>query len=778
MDKTGYINSNTNRGKLLCRNLLAKYLVTALLGSGSLMMASHAGAQGLEEIIVTARKRAESVQDVPISISSFSGEDLEASGATDMSGIGFHTPNMLLTTSASSDSTVKVAIRGQAQNDNIGTLDQSVGIYVDDVIWARPVGLNMNLADIDRVEVLRGPQGTLFGRNTTGGAVQVYTKNPEFFTEGRVAVRVGNYERGDYSLMFNTPLIDDMLALRVSYDAQKRDGWQDNKLFDYQPGQKDTQNMIAKLLYKPSDTFDLLLKLDRSEGDYLTRGQVMTFFDGGAPAFGGADPVAVFSGGAQTGFDFVTDDYSNVSEGFKPKTTWKHEGVGLTSNWVINDDLAVKAVAGYRELDEKSFGDYDGTPYPILDIFIGQEGHRMMSGEINVNGSALDDRLQWTTGAYYFNEEGGDRAWVAFGLPIRQAQFGDTENSSKAIFGQMNYRFTEQLTATLGLRYSKESKDLLSKNHGADSVTGDFLVCSIPTLYTGVADPTDEAGCQARFSREDDSVDYTLMLSYNLNDDKMVYFKTGSGFRSGGQNLRGGDPFGRDSAGSIASFSSFDPEEVVEYEIGFKGDFLNSRLRTNVAAFYSSYEDIQRSTIVPVGGVATLVSNAAEGNVHGLEAEVTRVLTHSWDLGATFGWTDASYDKFLDFDAQGNPKDRSDEPFIATPEYSFSTWTVYRIPVQTGELSVRLDYSWLDEHVTFASTRLEGSYTPAKGRMNARLQWDLSDSVALGLWGKNITNERYREYGIELFDSNGYALGIGNEPRTWGLDLAYHFGGR
>jgi len=170
VDKTGYINSNTNRGKLLCRNLLAKYLVTALLGSGSLMMASHAGAQGLEEIIVTARKRAESVQDVPISISSFSGEDLEASGATDMSGIGFHTPNMLLTTSASSDSTVKVAIRGQAQNDNIGTLDQSVGIYVDDVIWARPVGLNMNLADIDRVEVLRGPQGTLFGRNTTGGA--------------------------------------------------------------------------------------------------------------------------------------------------------------------------------------------------------------------------------------------------------------------------------------------------------------------------------------------------------------------------------------------------------------------------------------------------------------------------------------------------------------------------------------------------------------------------------------------------------------------------------
>ncbi|MFA5552919.1 MAG: TonB-dependent receptor, partial [Trueperaceae bacterium] len=715
-----------------------------------------AGAQALEEIIVTARKRAESIQEVPIAISSFSGEDLAASGAADLSGVSLHTPNLMFTTSASSDSTLKVAIRGQAQNDNIGTLDQSVGVYVDDVIWARPVGVNMNLADIERVEVLRGPQGTLFGRNTTGGAIQVYTRNPEFFREARVAASVGNYERGDYSLMVNTPLIDDVLALRLSYDAQKRDGWQDNRVFGYDAGQKDNTNLIAKLLYKPNDSLDLLLKLDRSEGDYLTRGQVMTYFDGGAPAFGGADPVAVFSGGAESAHDYVSDDYDRPREGFKPRSAWKHQGAGLTANWAAAEDLAVKAVVAYRELDEQSFGDYDGTPYPILDIFIGQEGHRMMSGEINVNGASLDDRLEWTLGAYYFKEEGGDRAWVAFGLPIRQAQFGDTENTSKAVFGQLNYLFGEQLTATLGLRYSEEGKDLLSRNHGADAQTGAFLLCSIPTLYTGVADPTDKAGCEATFSRDDDSVDYVAMLAWQLADGKMVYAKTGSGFRSGGQNLRGGDPFGRDSAGAIASFASFAPEEVVEYELGFKGDFLDARLRTNIALFHSIYEDIQRSTIVPVGGVATLVSNAAEGEVRGIEAEVQGVLSERWDLGATVGWTDAEYDKFQDFDFQGNPVDRSSEPFIATPEYSWSAWTEYRVPMATGELSLRLDYAWLDEHVTFASTRLEGSDTPAKGLFNGRIQWDLSDAVSLGLWGKNLTDERYREYGIELLSSNGY----------------------
>src|SRR5690554_3770975 len=183
----------------------ARMVPAICLGASGVLAAIPAQSQVLDEIVVTARKRAESMQDIPVAVSSFSGDSLKSLGAADISDVSFHTPNMIFTTSMTSDSTIKPSIRGQAQNDNVSTLDQSVGIYIDDVIWTRPIGANMNLADIEQVEVLRGPQGTLFGRNTTGGAVLVSTKNPVFHREARVGASIGNYNSGDYNLMINAP---------------------------------------------------------------------------------------------------------------------------------------------------------------------------------------------------------------------------------------------------------------------------------------------------------------------------------------------------------------------------------------------------------------------------------------------------------------------------------------------------------------------------------------------------------------------------------------------
>jgi iron complex outermembrane receptor protein len=759
----------------------SRIFATISVSLSAALSTSPAQSLEIEEIVVTARKRAESMQEVPIAISSFSGEALKMSGVEDVSDVSLHTPNLMFTFSGSSDSTIKPAIRAQSQNSNVSTLDASVGIYVDGVIWPRPIGADMNLADIDSVEVLRGPQGTLFGRNTTGGAIQIATNDPVFDTRARVGVRIGNHDRRDYNLMVNVPLAEDHLALRVAYDVQKRDGWQENLFDGHESGQRDTSNLIAKLLFRPREGLEFLLKFDRNKGDHIMRDWLMSFFDqqNGAPAFGGLDPIAVLTGGAATASEFVSTDYENprTTPEHIGVTTWKHQGVALTTTWDPDPDLSIKAIAAYRELDEWTDNhDYDATPVPFLNNSIGLEGHRMWSIELQVNGSSLSNKLQWTAGLFALEEEGRDKSFFGFGFPFEQHTKGDVENTGQAIFAQADYRLSEKLTATFGLRYSKESKDLTSYNQLTFAADRSFMRCLVPSLFTGVEDPTIESGCKAKFDREDDSVDYTAMLAYDLMPGKMVYIKTASGFRSGGQNLRGGLPFAEDTPASIASFRDFAPEEVVEYEAGLKADWFDSRLRTNLAAFYSDYQDIQRSTIVArAGGIATLVSNAAEATVQGVEAEITGILAEGWNLGATFGWTDAEYDKFDDFDAQGNPIDRSGEPFLSTPEYTYSFWSVYTREMPIGEASFRVDYSWQDKHYTY-STAGQGIATPPRGLWNGRIQWNISKQFEIALWGKNLNDEVFRHYAIDLFQSYGFALAIGNTPRMWGMEMTYRFG--
>lgn len=302
-------------------------------------------------------------------------------------------------------------------------------------------------------------------------------------------------------------------------------------------------------------------------------------------------------------------------------------------------------------------------------------------------------------------------------------------------------------------------------NAGRSYTTGAFIACMIPDIYTGVVGTPTEDSCKASFSRDDDSLDYTFMLSYNISPDQMMYFKVASGFRSGGQNLRGGSIFARNSEGSVNTFKSFAPEEVTEYEVGLKADFFDSRLRTNLAYFYSDYTDIQRSTLV---GTSTVVSNAAEGTIQGIEAEITALLTDSWTAGVTAGWLDTKYNKFED-----DSGDRSNEPFVASPEYSFSLWSSYVIDLEIGELTLRGDYSWQDDYSGFSTTIIEGTDTPSAGLLNARAQWNVNEHIELSLWGRNLSDERYRVYGLEAL---GMTIGIGNEPRTYGVEAKYHFG--
>jgi iron complex outermembrane receptor protein len=594
-------------------------------------------------------------------------------------------------------------------------------------------------------------------------------------------VRIGNHDRFNYNVIANAPLVEDKLAFRFSYDAQKHDGWQRNVVGGYNLAQDDISNTIAKLLFRPTDDLELLLKLDQVRGDFRGAGLKMTRSIGG-PALGGADVVSVYSGGTATSAQFIDDDYSRITENFKPSTDFDNKGAALTLNWDLGDDLAMKFIGAYRELNYSTAFDLDGTPYSILATNTFLEGHRQVSGELQFNGSGFDDTVDWTVGVYAFREEGRDGS--DSGSPAAatlQATRGDVENKSAAVFGQATWQATDRLSLTLGLRYSEESKDLTSLNHIQERSTRTFQHCMVPSAFTGSASIYDQAGCNADFGRDDESVDYSFMANYDVNDDLMVYFKTATGFRSGGQNLRGGGttPATVNGAAAINSFSSFEPETVQEYEVGFKGDFFANRLRLNMAYFYTTYDDIQRSTIVPAagGGTATVVANAAAAKVQGIEAELTALLTEGWQLGASAGWTDASYDKYEDVHPLTlQPIDRSGEAFVATPDYNGSLWSTYTVALPLGELMLRLDYSWHDNYVSFATSTPEGVDSPAKGLVNARAQWDVNDNLSLALWGSNLTDEQYRVAGIEFYNSLGFAVGGGAEPRMYGLDITYRYG--
>jgi iron complex outermembrane recepter protein len=749
----------------------------------------------LEEVIVTARRREETAQQVPIAVTSFTGSNLTAQGAATIIDISFHTPNMMYTESLGNNTSLRPTIRGQNQNDIIGTLDASVGTYIDDVIWARPVGSNMPLSDIARVEVLRGPQGTLFGRNTTGGAVQIYTNDPEFDNTFSAGATVGNYDRINYNLIGNLQLIENKLALRATYDSQKRDGWQDNVVGNYDINQDDKQNTAVKLFFAPTAELNFLLKVDKLEGDYRGNGSTVTRVipsailvangipEGplqdpyiGYPTLAPITPETDQSAPSYIGEPVPGDTYlqpnsfHNVYEGLRPHTEFDNKGISLISNWDFSEDIALKLIAAHRELDYATSFDLDGAPARILETETRLDDHEQDSVELLLNGTSLDTALDWTLGLFAFEETGtdGSDTWSAFGRV--SATDGDTDNSSQAVFGQATYHINDSLNLTLGLRYSEESKDLTSRN-ATRTDEGGYVACAVPQSLRrdpSVSNPT-EAQCVGDFDRDDDSTDYTAMIDYTFEAGHMVYLKAASGIRSGGQNLRGTDEL---------SFRAFAPEDVNEYEIGMKADWLDNRLRTNLAYFYADYSDIQRSTIVPSATSATpstVVSNAASGTVQGIEAEVTALLGSAWQLGVTGGWTDASYDDFMDFDPlTGEPVDRSNEDFPSTPEFNYSLWASYDIDLPLGHLTARADYSWHDDYTSWTgdSTAID---TPATGLLNARLMWELSEQWELSLWGKNLTDEDYRIAGIQFYDTFGMALGVGNEPLTYGLDINYYY---
>lgn len=754
--------------------------------------------QGLEDIVVTARKVAENQQTVPVAVTVQTGAALEQQSAVRIPDIARLTPGITFAPASSTATASQVTIRGQVQTDILATLDPSVGTYVDGFYWARAYGLNADLLDVQNAQVLRGPQGTLFGRNTTGGALLLQTNNPNFNgISGMVQGTYGRFNERVGTAVLNLPLIDQVIAVRGAFTVNKRDGFFTDTTNGAKIGGRDSYSARVKLLINPTSNLSLLFAGEIFHSNALTRPYQIQYIAPTSPAnieagfeVYGLGASATRLGQGYTLFQNYIASTQGTDTAALNEDPRSYANTNTFTGTATLDTFfgSIKFIGGYRKVKASANIDLDGSPYAIVRT-AGQQDLESYSGELQFNGKAFNDFVDFASGLYAFQETGRDQS-TSIALPsLTRASsggvlpqtfyIGDVTNRSMGMYFQGTFHFTDKLSATGGIRYSVEDKNLVSYNQTRDADTNALLSC----LITG----SDPATCRIERHAGFQGVSYTAGLNYQATPDFLIYAKTSKGFRSGGQNLRA-------SGAAGAAFLPFQPEVAREEEIGLKSEFFDHRVRFNLSAFYNEVSNIQRTALVTVvnNGVtstATIVGNAGKARFYGGEAELTAKLFRGFTLSGNVALTNPKYLQYSD--ASG---DKRDEAFQAVAKATFSVAGDYETELGGARLRSHLDYAWQGRTAIYAyRTLLTGVAAtdavtlavanaltrPAGGEMNARVSLSLvNDAVEIAVYGRNILNRRYNNTGL-LFGSPLFvASAQRNDPVTYGITATFKFGGK
>ena len=691
--------------------------------------ARDTGQYTLEEIVVTARKVSESLQDVPISIQAFSGDNLTNRGLTNIADIGNFVSNMefdSLSPITGSSNTPNINIRGIGTTDFLLTIDPSVGIYVDGAYVARSVGGLLDLLDLEQVEVLKGPQGTLFGRNTIAGAVLLTSRKPGDETKFSLEATTGSDSRADLRVNLSGSL-SDSLSANFAFSSKNQDGYGERRDFfadnpglttlpaaiagitvydeptgtllsgnatglapgsliaggritaqppaNEQPGNVNTDSARIGLYWDPSESTSVSLAIDYTDTAETAPALVLMdiFYTdptaGGAPNIAGLHSISGFDA-ATIPFDerFIIDDnYSTYATGpgFNYSETF---GLGLTVESELSDNLSFKSITGYRDLDALFGQDPDHSPF-TLDAHTNDFTHEQISQEFQLLGDG--ENSSWVAGLYYFKEEGVDQVIVPLlhGLAALDER-NEIDNSAWAVFGQMNYDLSENTSLTAGLRYTDEEKDY-DQVHidcgvaNALAVPAGNVVNGCNSLSTGSA--------TASFS----NISYNLSLSHRFSEEFMLYGSYATGFKSGGFTGR-----------TVAFIPDqtpipFNEEEAATFELGIKSDLMDNRLRINGALFHTDYEDLQ---LVIQSGVAPVTANAGAATITGLELDLTAQVSEGLLITTALGLLNGDYD---------------DKPIqvgnnlVNAPEASLGLGLDYSVVLDSGSsMAFRADYTY------------------------------------------------------------------------------------
>ena len=720
-------------------------IFTMLLLSGSVCTQAHATDAAtdratnttIEDILVTAQRVEENLQDVPIAVSAYNEETLWVNRMNTILDVAQRTPSF--TATAVNPGEPNLAIRGigtEGINSNAGG-DASVGLFVDGVYIGRGGSAPLDLYDLERVEVLRGPQGTLFGKNVVGGAVSITTRRPsieESFAE--VSGTVGNYDRIELNGRFNKAF-SESFAVSAAVSSRQRDGYTLNETTgNYVDDEKIAGGRLS-MLYMPTEKLDVLLSFDYTNQDQ--RGQ---------PRDNVCD--STFQNGIHcVGVHPNPRKVNAFDDGYL-----KREVTAITATVDYEMDFGtLTSVTAYRTADyshaDPFFSNPINPPAQIESYNENIEDIDQFSQEFRLAFSALDDRLDGVLGLYYLSESNERNEILVQTFPS-PASTGigsfpqDVDAQSYAIFGQLNYDLTERLTLSAGARMTWEDKDA---DLAGVLVQGPGLPPPLSVPYSVSSDESWDA-FTPRFA-----------ASYRFSDDAMAYASASRGFKSGGY---------QGTAGTAASAEvPYDPEYAWSYEIGTKTQWLDDSLRLNAAAFYIDYEDLQVSQLVPL--CCVVIGNAATAEIKGFELEALYRPMPGLDFNASYSYLDAEFDSFAD----GATADYSGNTLQRAPKNKVNIGAQYEWGVgDVGMLMVRLDWSYQDEIFFEASNtplEVQDDYEILDARIALRAH---DDSWELSLWGKNLEDELVKTH-IVAFSPYRQQLNLYQPPRTYGLTIRF-----
>lgn len=748
MKRMKSLSSNDPLSNPILKGSVLALAIGTALGLAAPVLAQEEDAEEdllMEEVVVTAQRREQSLQEVPMAISAFTGEQLRDLQADNLDSIQGAVPNLNLVQGRGSNSSVNVFIRGVGQPDALQTFDPAVGIYLDDVYMSRIQGAMFKLYDIERIEVLRGPQGTLYGKNTPGGAIRLITRTPGDDFEAAANVTVGDYDRVQVSAYLSGPVSEDLsLGLSVLHD--QRDGFVTDPLTGIDYNDEHTTVARMKGVWTVSDAVDITFS-----GDYTKEDVALTLGRAEAPLISvdlaGGTPIRYVPPPGEWNFETSTSFMNGEGQ------TVDHWGGNVTVNWDINEGLAFKSITAYRDLQSDFYIDIDATTLELGDVFVGIDQDQF-SQEFQLLGDS-GGSVTWVAGAYYLNENVpshqeayADDFLLFGGVPISFLRTidDDLETTSYAFFGQVDWAFADSWNLGLGIRYTKEEKDY-------------FRTTSTFSDILGVADPAFE------FSASDSWDDWTptLTLDWAATDNVNLYGRLAKGFKSGGFNGRANGP---------ADVSTFDPETVWTAELGAKTVFADGRFLANVAVFQSDYEDFQARVSVGDGiDFRFPVLNAAELDITGAEVEVAWLPIDPLQLTAQVGWLDSEYggEGFSGSDGV------ADEPAFS-PEWTARFGAIWTIDLASGSaIRIGADANYRDAmflSVENVAPLTEGDYWLTNGFVS----WTTADehwTVTAGI--KNAGDEVYKVEGQEFRSVGNIQTAYYGDPRTWTLSLDYRF---
>ncbi|MCF8473909.1 MAG: TonB-dependent receptor [Emcibacter sp.] len=695
----------------------------------------------IDEVVVTSLRRHSNMQKVPVAVSVIKPPLIREARIHGLEDVGTRVPGMTVASFSIGQPTIHV--RGVGSNDDGAALDNSIVMFIDDVYVGRITAISMNFYDLEQIEIIRGPQGTLYGKNAIGGAINVTSKNPSEQFSGSLESTVGNMNRLDVRSMISGPIVKDKILGRLAFHSRKRDGWQKNIFLpDIKQNDENTWSARGKLLALVSDSLQIDINGDYSHDNLESTGRI--------PVIGRVPVRLLRPDGMPNGQSALpTDIFNNLGgnvrnainsdQGFTDRTIW-----GLSSRVSMEEDYGkILFITAYRKTDFSWLEDSTGLPSSVTDQKVNSnvnEKQDQFSQELRWI-SPDEERLKYVVGLYYLFEH--THRIENFIFPkLRSSTDQNNKTNSFAIFGEATYALTEKLNFTLGSRLTYENKKMDQQN----ITNGDRTIL------------LENFSLQNKGSWTDFSPN--LVLSWQQNNDAMWYGSITRGYKSGGFQ---GAPATLDLAQR-----TIDPESVWNFELGYKSQWFDDHLRLNLVGFHSNYRDLQVVQFKTEGNFGVFqTSNAASASLKGMEIEFIVKAYNGLEFSGSYAYLDAVYDKFNDLSG----RDFTGNILRQAPRHSLYFALYYERPFYAGRLRFRADYRYQGK--SFREPDNDVTIQPAFDLVDASLAYESSDNRwEAAFWAKNLFNKEYISH-LYVLGGNDYAL-FGT-PRTYGLTVTFNF---